>query len=261
MSTTVVTDPGHWDDYWQATRLPVVVEKGSQSSTTAIVEVIDRFVASDARLSVLEIGGAPGGYLVHLAREFGHEVCVLDSSTAGVELTRRNFALLGVPGTVLHRDLFSQEPVPRQFDVVYSLGLIEHFADLQAVIGAHLRYLKPGGTLIVGCPNLLGVNGAIMRRLAPSVFDWHVLAVMDIGRWAEFETALGLAVRFRGYVAGFQPGAFWRCERRTIPSRALARALASLGRHWQGALPRRLASVNARAWSYYAMGVYEKPAA
>jgi SAM-dependent methyltransferase len=261
VSTTVLTDPAHWDDYWHGTSLPTEVEKGSESSTTAILDVIDRFAASKTPLAVLEIGGAPGGYLIHLWREFGHDVCVLDNSPAGIELTRRNFALLGVPGTVLHRDLFADEPAPRLFDIVYSLGLIEHFADTRSVIDAHLRYLKPGGTLIIGCPNLLGINGAIMRRLAPSVFDWHFLDVMDISRWTDFEDALGLDIRFRGYVAGFQPSAFWRCERRAISSRVLARCLTAVGRHWRGAVARRLSSVNSRRWSYYALGVYKKPAA
>ena len=254
-----LTDPAHWDDYWRGTRLPTEVQKGSDSSTTAILEVIDAYAASPSPLSVLEIGGAPGGYLIHLWREFGHEVCVLDNSPAGVELTRRNFSLLGVPGDVLHRDLFSDEPVTCRFDLVYSLGLIEHFADMRLVVAAHLRYLKPGGTLVIGCPNLLGINGTIMRRLAPSVFDWHELDVMDVRRWSEFEDALGLDVRFRGYIAGFQPGAFWRCERRTLSSRALARALTALGRHWQRAPARPFARMNSRLWSYYAIGVYVKP--
>ena len=151
-----LTDPSHWDGYWeQALVLPIAVEPGDQSSTTAILEVIDRYADSAWPLSVLEVGGAPtGGYVAHLWRRFGHDVCVLDNSGVGVELTQRNFDMLGVRGRVLYRDLFSaEEPVP-QFDVVYSLGLIEHFADTAAVVAAHLAYVKPGGRLIVGCPRI-----------------------------------------------------------------------------------------------------------
>jgi SAM-dependent methyltransferase len=257
-----LTSASHWDDYWDRLRaLPVQADSNGQSSTTAILEVIDRFAAWDSPRDVLEIGGAPGAYAAHLYRRFGHDVCVLDNSAVGLELTRKNFEMLGIPGRVLHRDLFSPDrPVP-QFDLAYSLGLIEHFADTQAVVSAHLAYVRPGGRLIVGCPNLLGINGALLRRLSPTVLDWHHLDVMDIRGWPQFEQALGLSVRFRGYIAGFQPGTFWRCERSSFSGRAVAHGFAALAARWHGPVARSLAGLNSRRWSYYAIGVYDKPAA
>ncbi|MGI9183638.1 MAG: class I SAM-dependent methyltransferase [Solirubrobacteraceae bacterium] len=221
--------------------------------------MLDRFVGPGSRRSVLEIGGASGGYLVHLWRRFGHQITVLDNSPVGVELSRRNFELLGVPGKVVQRDLFSTEPPVPQFDVAISLGLIEHFGDTTSVVRAHLSYIKPGGRLIIGCPNFLGVNGAVLRQLSPSMLEWHNLDVMDIRRWDQFEDLLGLEVRFRSYIAGFQPGAFWRCEKPSLGHRAVARGLGELGKRWNGPLARRLVRVNSRHWSYYAIAVYDKP--
>lgn len=260
-SVQALTTSKHWDNYWEAARLPVEIIKGSQTSTTAILDVIDRFVASDSPLSVLEVGGAPGGYLVHLWREFGHDVCVLDNSPVGIGLTRRNFLLLGIPGDVLQRDLFAPDrPIP-QFDVVFSLGLIEHFDDTESVVAAHLEYLKPGGTLIVGCPNFRGVNLALLRRLSPSMLEWHNLDAMDISRWRQFERALRLEVRFRGYVGGFQPSMFWRCESRSILDRALRRGFVSVGRRFKGKVGEFMRRWNSPRWSYYALGVYRKSSA
>lgn len=255
---SALTTPDHWDDYWGEAVLPVAVTPGTATSTTAILDVIDRFAASASPLSVLEIGGAPGGYLVHLWRTFGHHVCVLDNSPAGVALSRRNFELLGVPGRVLERDLFAPAEADLKFDLVFSLGLIEHFQDTTSVIDAHLSYVKPGGTLIVGCPNFRGLNGKLLQRLSPSLLRWHNLDAMDISRWPEFERRLNLDVKFRGYVAGFQPGMFWRCERRTIVDRALARALTEIGRRLRGRLGTALSRWNSPLWSYYAIGVYGK---
>ena len=216
MNGHALTDTDHWDSYWEhGPELPVDVDRDTHSSTRAILDVMDRFMPTGAHRSVLEIGGAPGGFLAHFQRKFGHAVYVLDNSRVGIEMTRRNFALLGISGEVLEQDMFDAAAAKPQFDVVYSHGLIEHFADTRSTIAAHLTYLKPGGTLIVGCPNFLGVvNRLLIKRLSPSLFDWHELAVMDIRRWPEFEQQLELRVRFRGYIAGFQPGAFWRCERR-----------------------------------------------
>src|SRR5436190_17852271 len=135
---TALTDPGHWDAYWRdRVTLPVALDLRAGSADSAILEVLDTYVASATPLSVLEIGGAPGGYLVHLWRRFRHDVTVLDYSPLGIEFARRNFEMLSVPGQILERDLFSSEPPIPQFDVVYSLGLIEHFDDTPSVIKAH----------------------------------------------------------------------------------------------------------------------------
>ncbi len=261
MTPAELTTPEHWDRYWDQVKLPVAVAPGEASSSTAILEVIDRFASSSSPLSVLEVGGAPGGYLVHLWRKFGHDVCVLDNSPAGIELSRQNFAMLGVPGRVLERDLFAGDDLEMKFDLVFSLGLIEHFEDTADIVDAHLSYVKPGGTLILGCPNFRGVNGWLLRRLSPSLLRWHNLDAMDISRWPAFERALGLEVKFRGYVAGFQPGIFWRCERRSIANRATSRALTELSRRMPRGVERVLSRVNSPRWSYYAIGAYGKPAA
>jgi SAM-dependent methyltransferase len=254
-----LTSTEHWDSYWEhAPELPADADQKGHSSLGAILEVMDRFIPRTPPQSILEIGGAPGGTLVHFHRKFGHEICALDNSPTGVELTRRNFDLLGVPCKVLEQDMFSRDPVKPQFDVVYSHGLIEHFVDTRATISAHLSYLKPGGILIVGCPNFSGVNRILMRRLSPSILEWHELSVMDIRRWHEWETDLNLGVLFRAYIAGFQPGAFWRCERKSLADRAMRRGFIELGHLWNKRLAHGITHINSRHWSYYAIGVYKK---
>jgi SAM-dependent methyltransferase len=41
------------------------------------------------------------------------------------------------------------------FDLVYSMGTIEHFSDSDVAVGEMFRVLKPGGTAIIGVPNKL----------------------------------------------------------------------------------------------------------
>lgn len=54
---------------------------------------------------------------------------VLESSPVGCEAARRNFELLGVTGEVTYGDMFDEAIALPPMDVVYSLGLIEHFDD------------------------------------------------------------------------------------------------------------------------------------
>jgi 2-polyprenyl-3-methyl-5-hydroxy-6-metoxy-1,4-benzoquinol methylase len=260
-----LTAPAFWDDYWRDAILPAEATRGTHTSIDAILDVIDRYVDSDTPLSVLEIGGAPGRFLAYLWRRFGHEVCVLDSSPVGVELSRRNFALMGVPGQVLHGDFRAGDRPEPRWDVVLSLGLVEHFRDTQSAVAAHLGYVRPGGTLIIGTPNLQGVNLALVRRLSPSSLESHNPEATNIANWPRFERALGLEASFRGYVSGFQPLMFSRCESTSTLDRALARCftiagalLDRLNRRSHGKVAALMGSWNSPRWSYYALGVYRK---
>ncbi len=260
-----LTDPTYWDDYWRDLELPADVTPGVHTAIDPILEVIDRFVASDSPLSVLEIGGAPGRFLAHIWRRFGHRVCLLDSSPVGIEVARRNFNLLGVPGEVIGGDFLVSYGAAPQFDVVLSLGLIEHFGDAQSAVAAHLRYLSPGGTLIVGCPNYQGVNLALARRFSPSSLRGHNVDATRIDVWQRFERELGLEVRFRGYIGGFQPAMFGRCDRTSAVHRAVGRAFALAGRGMDrlnrrtgGRVSTLMNRWNSPRWSHYVLGVYRK---
>jgi hypothetical protein len=57
---------------------------------------------------------------------------------------------------------------------VFSLGLIEHFENHAAVLDRLQALLRPGGTLITIVPNLVGVWGAIQKRLDPEIYRVHV---------------------------------------------------------------------------------------
>lgn len=249
-----------WDDFWRNLRLPVEVGKGDSLYIDAITDVFDRYLGGGRRLSVLEIGGAPGQYAAYVWRRFGHDVAVLDNSTIGCAKARENFELLGISAPVYEVDMFAQPA--RLFDVVYSLGLIEHVAtrkDLVAMIAGHLDHLRPGGLLIVGCPNFRGLNRLFARRLFPSFLAIHNLDVMATATWDEFEQAFGLERLYREYVGGFEPAMFWRRERDRFIDRALSMALHLSAKALGSRKLRVLRKFNSRAWSGFLMGVYRSP--
>lgn len=258
MSSETLTTTEYWDDYWAEAPLPAEVTRGRSLYIDEILGVLDRFLPVDGGLSALEIGGAPGQWLAYVHKRFGYDVNALDNSPVGVRRTTENFRLLGIDGAVQEGDMFSAAP-PAEFDVVYSLGLVEHFGDLSAAVGAHLRFLKPGGLLVVGCPNFQGVNRLLLGRLSPTELRVHNLGSMDVRSWEAFERRYGLETVFKGYVAGFEPGIFARRE----SNRALDVLLSKLmhGLTWLLALraTRPLRRLNSRLWSGYVLGVYRAP--
>jgi SAM-dependent methyltransferase len=253
------TDSEHWDEYWQGTRLPAEAHRDPGSpQVNAILDVLDAHAGHGPGAAALEVGGGLGRYLAYLGRTHGYRCAVMDFSPEGCELARRNFALLGLPLEVHQRDLLDPGDPPGSFDLVYSLGLIEHFTDLTAVVAAHARLVRPGGTLVLGAPNVVGVNRWFMERLAPERMAVHNADCLRVERWDEFERELGLERLFREYVGGFEPRVFAvREERRlaTLPLWALTQALVrTAGRRLHG-----LRRFNHPRLSGYLIGAWRVP--
>ena len=254
-----LTDEAYWDEYWAGKTLPLEMRKSPRSLyLNEILAVFDRCLPRDPRLSIAEIGGSPGQYLAYMHRTFGYTVSCIDYSRVGCRKTEENFRLLGIPGSVVQLDVLAGTGDLPHFDIVYSLGFIEHFADLDAIIGRHLALLKPGGILVIGAPNFLGVAHWFLRRLAPRLLAGHNLRTMDIDSWTSFEQRYHLRPLFKGYVGGFEPSTFNRCEQRTLRTRLLKLVPKTLhglvGHHLQ--LLRRF---NSKYTSGYVMGVYRAP--
>ena len=251
-----LTGASYWDRYWSGLTLPREYRHRPRAHyLNAILDVLDRWLPKGGELTAAEIGGAPGQYLAYLHRNFGYRVTCIDYSETGCAKTVENFRLLDIPGEVIRADVTDDIADLPRFDVVYSLGLIEHFADRARVVEHHARLVRPGGYLVLGVPNFRGLTGWFMRVLAPGTYAAHEISAMDLDDWSEFERALDLRVVWKDYVGGFEPSLFARREDtrpRTLLPYLVARALKLL-------LSRRLGfmrRINGPRWSGYAMAVY-----
>jgi SAM-dependent methyltransferase len=259
MTNGRLTDEAYWDGYWEQSvrELPVVISRDTTTfQAQAILDVLDRWLEPSSDMTALEVGGSPGQYLAYLHRRTGYRCAVLDFSPVGCALTRKNFSLLEIPVTVYERDMFDHKLDIGQFDVVYSLGLIEHFADVAAAVAAHVRLVRAGGLLILGVPNFAGVNGWFAERIDRPRFTSHNLDAMRLDRWDRFETAHDLQRLFRGYVGGFEPGVFAVTDNPVpfsrLPLRLVAEVMVrTVGMHLQG-----LRRFNHPLISGYLMGVW-----
>lgn len=259
MTQLNLTEQAEWDDYWSKVRLPMERKKTERTLyLNEILGIFDRYLPRDAGMRVLEIGGAPGQYLAYLHRNFGYEIHSLDYSEVGCRKTEENFKVLNIEGEVYRGDLFADDLSLGLFDIVYSLGFIEHFTDLEMVVGKHLDLLKPQGTLVLGVPNFLGINRLFLSRLAPKLLAEHNLEIMNVKNWAGFEKQFGLRAAFKGYVGGFEPAIFRRCEDKTRLNALLYRIADVLTRTFATRF-KALRKLNTKYTSGYLMGVYHKP--
>ncbi len=159
-------------------------------------------------LKIIEIGSAPGTNLVRLHQTFGYEPYGVEYAEAGANLNRAVFSQYGLnPNNVIRADFFSEGFLARYegtFDLVISRGFIEHFTEMESVIDAHLRLLKPGGKLIITIPKLTGVPNLLFRIFNPAVIPMHNLKIMNRNTFATMFQRAELRPQYCHYYGTFK---------------------------------------------------------
>ena len=249
-----LTDKEYWNNYWTKINIPLEIKRTKRNNyLNAVLDVFDKYLPKNPNLSILEVGGSPAKYLIYMNKTFGYRVSSLDYSELGCKLSKKNFKLFKINGKVFHKDLFSKNLNLPKFDIVFSIGVIEHFKDLNNVIKKHLDLIKPKGILIISCPSFLGVNKWILKRLSPYMLSLHNLKTMDISSWKIFEKKFNLKILFRGYIGGFEPSIFHRLENKKLCNQILFSFLKFLRIIFHFNIFKRF---NHKYFSGYLIGVY-----
>ncbi|HEX5055624.1 MAG TPA: glycosyltransferase [Gammaproteobacteria bacterium] len=169
--------------------------------------------------SVLEIGCGRSMWLPFLARTFGCQVTGLDIEPYAAELARANLVGSNVGGQILCRDAFdpsANEDLAGRFDLIYSMGVMEHFDDASERLAVLARYLKPGGRILTTVPNLQGVNWLLQRLASLERLNMHV--VYSAKKLTGIHERAGLTTVAAGY-AGFHDGFLSGGDPKTPPLR------------------------------------------
>ncbi len=95
----------------------------------------------------LEVGCGRGSISSYFA-DNGLRCTLLDSSANALDTARRIFAANGHKAHFVHGDALDMPFEDNSFDVVVSIGLLEHFKDIQKPIYEQVRVLKPGGIFL-----------------------------------------------------------------------------------------------------------------
>jgi 2-polyprenyl-3-methyl-5-hydroxy-6-metoxy-1,4-benzoquinol methylase len=166
----------HWDRLYEA-KGPVHAgwhprTYDEQVLAHALVSEIERFKPR----TLLEVGCGNSTWLPYLALRTGATVAGIDYSDGGCEMARERLRTHEVEGQVWCGDLFQLKPEDvGQYDFVFSLGLVEHFSDLEGVLSALLKFVRPGGVLFTEVPNLCSVHGLMVWAWQPELMRKHEL--------------------------------------------------------------------------------------
>ncbi len=160
-----------WDAYYKKPAAPTKVTR--RISESKILGLLNPYLAG---ASVCECGGANscfiGGFL---ARADIGRYHVIDYNDYGVSLLAKRYqsATARVSWEVADLLDYQSEAGAAQFDVVYSVGLIEHFGPegTAACVKSHFDLCKPSGVVLMTFPTPTPLYSAI-RSVAEATGQW-----------------------------------------------------------------------------------------
>jgi SAM-dependent methyltransferase len=150
-----------WDKQWLGEPLDVeaVAREAQTPRWRAQAELVESELGGFGGLRAIELGSGRGTNAALYAQR-GARVTLLDTSPVALEQAKEVFDALGLEADYVEGDAFAlQDRLRGAFDVSMSFGLVEHFLgeQRQAMVGAHLQLLRPGGIAFLGVPNRWGI--------------------------------------------------------------------------------------------------------
>lgn len=173
----------HWDKIYQKNYS--LINKISNLSIFesyyyyALFSLLQRFLSKEYR-SIIEVGCAPGNYLVKFYKKFSLEPFGIEYAEDGYRKTVENLRAYGVAeNNIFLADFFDDSFLNNQmnsFDVVFSAGFIEHFPNPELIVKRHMSLVREGGLLICLIPNVRYMNAILTPK---SIIDIHNLSIMN----------------------------------------------------------------------------------
>ena len=180
--------PAHtdWDSYYARPYKTASLTR--KHTASVLVDLMRR--NNGAQASILEFGGANSCFIDQILEEVQPvRYDVIGNNRLGLDLLKSRY-----PGddrvSVSHGDALATLEPERLYDIVFSVGLIEHFdpAGTARVVAAHFKYLRPGGTAIITFPTPTWLYRSV-RALAEVTNNWIFHDERPL-RLPEFERAV-----------------------------------------------------------------------
>jgi 2-polyprenyl-3-methyl-5-hydroxy-6-metoxy-1,4-benzoquinol methylase len=203
----------YWDEVYKSNYQTKNILKLKFHEHFELHHLLGKETSKTSKPSVLEVGSAPGDYLVKFSKLYNIDPYGVEYTENGVEINRRLFKENGLnPDNVIHSDFFSdlfQEKFKSKFGIVISRGFIEHFDNPKEVVEKHISLVKPGGIVMITIPNISGLNRLLSRFFCPESLKIHNLTIMNKKSYSTLFDSEGIDVEKLGYYGSINFGLFY----------------------------------------------------
>lgn len=194
-----LTDEKFWDHLWN-----VHIRSATTLRPFLFTELLEGLEYSTDK-SMIELGCVPGDNLVQLHKILGYKVNGIDYSNVTKDVTGRMEAHGIKDAKIINADIFSFK-FEKQYDLVFSVGLVEHFKDPLPILQKHVEILKPEGRLLIAFPNFRYFH-YITRYIADyDCLMAHNTLLMSVKRLQKYVDKLDINTDYCDYYGDF---AFW----------------------------------------------------
>jgi hypothetical protein len=142
-----------WDRYYES--VPATAHLSRRYTSSVLLGLIDRFlpVRPGRRAEIVEFGGANSCFLQQILDHVHPAVyTVVDTNEYGLSLLAGKFSQ-ETPVRLKHANVLD-EPIACEADLVFSIGLVEHFdtEGTRKAVVSHFEALRSGGLAIISFP-------------------------------------------------------------------------------------------------------------
>ena len=144
-------------------------------------------------LRILDVG-CGGGLISEPLARLGAHVTAIDAAERNIEVAKLHASEGGLKidfRAAMPEDLLAEG---KTYDVVVSLEVVEHVADLDAFLKACATLVAPGGALVLSTMNRTIKSLALAKVMAEYVLRWLPVGTHD---WKKFVKPSELAARLR----------------------------------------------------------------
>lgn len=198
-----LTDRTYWETYYQNHNAMDTQNLASRiMQKTECYAPLFRKLDLRPRASLLELGGFPGRIGARLASQFKASIHAIDFNPNVASFYTHCKALEVQDCHYTCSDFFELPPEPI-YDLVFSVGLIEHFSNFQEVMDVHASWTKPGGQIMIVMPNHRKLAYVYRRIFDAENLAHHNLQAMNIQHFETMAKRLNLELQEKGFFGPF----------------------------------------------------------
>jgi len=146
--------------------------------------ILGRFVKKDEMKSVIEVGCAPGNYLVKFKKYFNLMPYGLEYSENGHQKTIKNLTKYGIPSaSIFLNDFFDDgflEKNKDKYDIAFSTGFIEHFDHPEDIVLRHAKLVRKDGLVVCLIPNKQYINAFFTTKESLALHNRKIMNVKEL---------------------------------------------------------------------------------